>query len=332
MHQAPPPIASDVQRANDALATHVVRTPLMTHPELDRRCGGRVLIKPETLQHTGSFKIRGALNRVLNLTAAERRAGVVAWSSGNHAQGVAAAAAKFGIMATIVMPGDAPALKLENTRRLGAEIILYDRETQDREAIARQIAAERGLVVIPSYDDPDVIAGQGTVGLELMEQAHAQNESVNDVVVPVSGGGLIAGIALTVHAANPSARIYAAEPEGYHDHARSLAAKKRLSNPSNANSLCDALLAPTPGALTWQINSTHLAGGYALSDDDVCRAMAFAFQFLKIVAEPGGAVALASILSGQHKGQGRTTAVVVSGGNVDAALFNQCLERGLALL
>jgi threonine dehydratase len=316
-----------VREAAARMANRIVRTPLLTCPELDRRCGGRVLVKAETLQHTGSFKFRGALNRILQLKPDERRVGVVAWSSGNHAQGVAAAAGMFGIPATIVMPSDAPALKIDNTRKLGAEIVLYDRTTQDREVIAKGIASERGCVVIPSYDDPDIIAGQGTVGLELVTQAQESGLLIDNVLVPVSGGGLIAGIALAVHATHPAARIYAAEPQDYDDHRRSLAARKRMANTSKANALCDALLASTPGALTWQINSSHLAGGYGASDNDVCTAMAFAFRHLKLVVEPGGAVALASILNGRHQSDGQTTLVVLSGGNVDAQTFQQCLNR-----
>jgi threonine dehydratase len=320
------PTVDDIRHAARRIAGRIVRTPLLTSPELNRICGGRVLIKPEAHQVTGSFKIRGALNRIMQLTPDERKAGVVAWSSGNHAQGVAAAAGMFAIPATIVMPADAPALKLANTRRHGATVVLYDRATQDREVIARGIAAERGCVLIPSYDDPDIIAGQGTLGLECVEQAQDLGLSIDKVVVPVSGGGLIAGIALAVHATHPDAQIYAAEPEGYDDHRRSIAAQQRVTNASKANALCDALLAPMPGELTWEINRTHLAGGYALTDRDVCAAMAFALTSLKIAIEPGGAVALAAVLNRAHEAVGQTTVVVLSGGNVDPGTFMKCLE------
>jgi threonine dehydratase len=324
------PTFADVEAASarlrDLSGGAAVATPLLRSAVLDSRVNATVLVKAEPLQRTGSFKFRGAFNRLAQLKPDERRAGVVAWSSGNHAQGVAAAAALLGMPATIVMPSDAPAIKVANTRALGADVVIYDRVTEDREAIARRIAADRGPVVVPSYDDPHVIAGQGTLGLELMAQARGLGLAVDDVIVPAGGGGLIAGVGLAVRHANPSARIYAAEPAGYDDHRRSLISGRRESNPSTANALCDALLAPTPGALTWALNRTALAGGYAVTDAEVCRAMAFAFETLKIVVEPGGAVALAALLAGHHGGAGRTIAVVLSGGNVDPATFAACLR------
>ncbi len=316
-------------RLSDKSNGAAVVTPLLRSPTLDKLTGMTVLLKAELLQYTGSFKFRGAFNRLAQLNAQERAAGVVAWSSGNHAQGVAAAAKLLGIPATIVMPADAPAIKMTNTRNLGAEIVTYDRMTEDREAISRRIAAERGAVVVPSYDDPHIIAGQGTAGLELMAQARALNLVVDDVIVPASGGGLIAGIGLAVHHANPAAKVYVAEPAGYDDHCRSLTSGKRERNSTSANALCDALLATTPGELTWALNGTALAGGYAVSDTDVKKAVAFAFETLKVVVEPGGAVALAALLAGHHKatsgGRPRIVAVVLSGGNVDAATFTDCL-------
>jgi threonine dehydratase len=322
----------DISGAAGRLSGRVVKTPLLADADLNRRCRGHVLLKVETLQKTGSFKFRGALNRILSLDAAERRAGVVAWSSGNHAQGVAAAAAMFGVPAVIVMPADAPALKMANTRALGAEVVVYDRATQDRERIARAIGADRGLVVVPSYDDPLIIAGQGTVGVELMTQAADQGAVPDDIIVPVSGGGLIAGVGLAARAVRPDVRMFAAEPVGYDDHARSLAAGARVANASTAAALCDALLAATPGTLTWPINSRQLSGAYVVSDEQVCLAMAYAFQHLKLVLEPGGAVALAAVLSGQHPCRERTVGVVLSGGNVDPAVFMRCLTLGLAAL
>ncbi|MBL8643009.1 MAG: threonine/serine dehydratase, partial [Rhodospirillaceae bacterium] len=311
------------------LQPYIVRTPLLRSPALDDIAGAPVLLKAEPLQRTGSFKMRGALNRVLCLTADEREAGVVAWSSGNHAQGVAAAAGLFNVPAVIVMPSDAPTLKIANTRSLGAEVVLYDRATENREEISYAIARKRGLVVVPSFDDPYIIAGQGTSGLEAMAQAHEMGMDVSDVIVPVSGGGLIAGVGLAARAANPHVKIYAAEPEHYDDHRRSLIAKERVANASKANALCDALLADRPGALTWQINAAQLAGGYAVSDADVCAAVAFAFRHLKVVVEPGGAVALAAILARQHQARGKAaTLAVLSGGNVDAAVFKRCLDAG----
>ena len=326
----PLPTYADVEAATARLKGIAVVTPLLRSEELDRRCGASVLLKAEPLQLTGSFKFRGAFNRLVLLTPSERQAGVVAWSSGNHAQGVAAAAAILGIPAVIVMPSDAPAIKIANTRNWGAEIVAFDRAAQDREVIAQRIAAERGAVLVPSYDDPLVIAGQGTLGRELMVQAKELGLTVDDVVVPTSGGGLVAGVGLAVHQANPKAKLYTVEPIGYDDHRRSLAAGERVRNSSTANAFCDALLAPIPGDLTWKLNRHALTGGYAVSDLEVRAAMAFSFESLKIVVEPGGAVALAALLAGRHPGQQsgarRTVGVVLSGGNVDAAAFAACFE------
>jgi threonine dehydratase len=292
---------------------------------LDVPCGGRVALKLENLQHTGSFKFRGAYNRLAQLDAAERAAGVVAFSSGNHAQGVAAAARLLGIPATIVMPSDAPRIKLANTLALGAEVISYDRERESREDIAARLAAERGAVLVPSFDDPDIIAGQGTVGLELAEQAAECGLRLDDVIVCASGGGLVAGIALAVHALSPATRIWTAEPEGHDDHRRSLAAGRREANPPGTRSICDALLAPQPGVLTFEINRRLLAGGVAVSDDEVRAAIAYAARTLKLVVEPGGAVALAAVLAGRLPAAGRTVGVVISGGNIDDDLLREVL-------
>lgn len=320
------PTFADVEAAARRLYDNAVTTPLLRAPILDERLDATVLLKAEPLQRTGSFKFRGAFNRLVQLTPAERQAGVVAWSSGNHAQGVAAAAALLHIPATIVMPADAPVIKMENTRRWGASVVTYDRITEDREAIGRRIAAERNAVIVPPYDDPHIIAGQGTVGLELVAQARALGLTVDDVIVPASGGGLVAGMGLAVRHANPAARIYTAEPAGHDDHRRSLETGTRQRNTAAvAHGLCDALLAPTPGALTWALNRQTLAGGYAVSDADVRRAMRFTFESLKIVVEPGGAAALAAVLAGHHVCAGRTVAVVLSGGNVDPAVFGGCL-------
>jgi len=286
-----------------------------------------VLIKPETLQRVGAFKFRGAYNRLVQLSPEEKKRGVVAFSSGNHAQGVALAAKLLGMPALIVMPADAPAIKVSGTRKFGAEVVFYDRATEDREAIARGLAAQRGAVIVPSYDDPDIIAGQGTLGLELMEQAKAMGLSVDDVIVPASGGGLVGGIGIAVKGLRPAARLFVAEPALYDDHVRSLAAGRRVANTSTANALCDALLAPAPGELTWRLNATALNGGYTVSDAEVRNAMRFAFEALKLAVEPGGAVALAAVLSGAHAARGRVTAVILSGGNVDAAVFAEALMQ-----
>ncbi len=319
------PTVADIRAARDRLAGHAIVTPLLRSAELDHRVGGAVLLKAEVLQRTGSFKFRGAFNRLAQLDTAQRRAGVVAWSSGNHAQGVAAAGELLGIPTTIVMPADAPAVKLAATRGYGATVVTFDRARESREDIGRRIAAERGAVIVPPYDDPHIIAGQGTAGLEIAAEAAAQGLTIDAVIAPASGGGLMAGVTLALTDAFPAIAAYSAEPENYDDHRRSLAAGLPQTNPSVATAFCDALLAPTPGELTWAVNGTRLAGGYAVSDAEVKEAMRFAFRALKLVVEPSGATALAAVLSGAHAGRGKVTAVVLSGGNVDAATFTSCI-------
>lgn len=320
-----PPDPSDVLDAARRLSTHAVRTPLLSHPALDARLNARVLLKPEVLQRTGSFKFRGAFNRLSRLDADARARGVVAFSSGNHAQGVALAARLLDMAATIVMPDDAPRLKIENTKAHGARVILYDRATQDREAIARALAAESGATVVPSYDDPDVIAGQGTIGLEVARDAKALGLDLDTLLTPCSGGGLAAGIALGLEAAGARCAVRTVEPQGFDDYARSLAAGRRLSNPAASGSICDALLTTTPGVLTFAVNASRLGPGLAVSDAEAMAAVAYAFETLKLVVEPGGAVALAAALSGALDLAGQTVVIVLSGGNVDAATFARCL-------
>jgi threonine dehydratase len=327
-HESPPlPGFAEVQAAAARLAGVSRRTPLLAGTPLDERLGGRLLFKVESLQRTGSFKFRGAYNRLVQLDARERRAGVVAFSSGNHAQGVAAAARLLGIRATIVMPSNAPATKLENTRGLGAEVVLYDRFTEDREEIARRIVAERGATLVPAYDDPHVVAGQGTAGLELMQQAAELGATPDQVLVPTSGGGLTAGTAIAVRALAPQAAIHGVEPEAFDDTRRSLAAGTLLRNPPEARSICDALQSSPPGRLTFALNRELIAGILTVSDVEVETAMAAAFRHLRLVVEPGGAVALAAALAGRIPVAGRTTAIVLSGGNVDAATFIAALSR-----
>ncbi|HUB97130.1 MAG TPA: threonine/serine dehydratase [Stellaceae bacterium] len=317
------PDAEDVAAAAVRLAPHAVRTPLLGSPALDAALGGRLLVKAECLQRTGSFKFRGAYNALAQLDPEARGRGVVAYSSGNHAQGVAAAAALLRMRATIVMPSDAPAVKVANTRFHGAEIVFYDRHGEDREAIARAIAAEHGAHLLPPYDDARVIAGQGTIGLELA----SQTEALDAVLVPCSGGGLVTGIALALAKAHPGAKIYAVEPEGLDDMARSLAAGRRVANDPTRRSICDALLAPTPGVLTFALAQRLLAGSISVTDAEVERAVAVAFLHLKLVAEPSGAAALAAVLADKIPVRNRTVAVVLSGGNVDGAAFAAALAR-----
>ena len=312
-----PPSFSEVERAAQRLAGHVVRTPLLYSPQLNALTGRQVVIKPECLQHTGSFKFRGAFNRLCQLTVQERAAGVVAWSSGNHAQGVALAAQLLNIPARIVMPADAPQIKTRNTQALGAEIVAYDRYCEDREVIARDLVARDGGTIVPSYDDVDIIAGQGTVGLELLQDA----EPLDAMLVCCSGGGLVAGCALAVEGLQANTAVFAVEPLEFNDHQRSLHNGARERIEPGSTSICDALLAPTPGELTFAINQRLLAGGLAVSDEEVLLAMAFAFEHLKLVLEPGGAVALAALLSGKVPDHYRSVGIVLSGGNVDPAVF-----------
>ena len=311
------PTFADVEAAAERLRAVAVRTPLLESEALNERVGGRVLLKPECLQRTGSFKFRGAYNAISQIDAGA----VVAYSSGNHAQGVAAAARLLGKAATIVMPADAPAIKIESTRARGAEVRLYDRATESREEIGAAIAARTGAALIRPYDDPRIIAGQGTVGLELAEQTKACGLELEVALAPCGGGGLIAGCALALSAAFPGIALYAVEPADLDDTARSLEAGARQTNAPGATSICDALLLPTPGELTFAINRQLLAGGLTVSDHEVRSAMAFASRHLKLVVEPGGAVALAAVLSGKLPLEHRTAAVVLSGGNVDPALL-----------
>lgn len=322
---ASPPTFAEVEDAALRLKGIAVYTPLLESPLLNAELGGRLLIKAESLQRTGSFKIRGAYNRLCRLEPAQRAAGVVAYSSGNHAQGVAHAARLLGVPATIVMPADAPALKIANTRAYGAEVVLYDRYQESREKIGERLARERGAIVVPPFDDPHIIAGQGTVGLEIADQAAGIGARLDAVVACASGGGLVAGSALAIAARSPTTKIYCAEPAALDDHARSLESGRRESNDPAARSICDALLAPTPGEITFAINSRLLAGGVVASDDEVKRAMAIAFQYFKLVVEPGGAVGLAAVLHGRVEIAGRTVAVVASGGNVDIATYRDAL-------
>jgi len=315
------PTLADVETAAALLAGKAVRTPLLRHAALDNLVGATVLVKAEPLQRTGSFKFRGAYTRIARIPAAERARGVLAWSSGNHAQGVAAAARLFGIAATIVMPADAPALKIANTRDLGATVVLYDRATERREEIGGRLAAESGATIVKPFDDPWIIAGQGTVGLEIGEQAAEQGLAVDHALVCCSGGGLATGTALGLHKRFPDAVVHTVEPAGFDDFARSLATGKKQRNAAPTGSACDALLVDTPGDIPFALARRELGPGLVVTDGEAFAAMRFAFQHLKIVVEPGGAVALAALLSGRLPARGRTVAVVLSGGNVDPALY-----------
>jgi threonine dehydratase len=317
---------ADIRNAAARLKDVVVRTPLISSPVLDDMAGGRVLIKAENLQRTGSFKIRGAYNMLSQLGAEDAARGVIAFSSGNHAQAVAAAGTMLGIETTIVMPEDAPRIKIENTRRLGGNTILYDRYTEDREAIARSLAAERDCPVVPAYDHEHIVAGQGTAGLEIVAQCEELGITPDQVLVNCSGGGLTAGIAIAVRAMMPGVRIYPVEPAGFDDTTRSLQSGSRESNSPDARSICDALQTPTPGELTWSINKDLLSPGIVVTDDEVREAIRFTFRHLKLVAEPGGSAALGAVLGGKIETAGKVTVVVISGGNIDAAMFASIQE------
>lgn len=315
------PTAADVEDAARAIAGVAYRTPLLSSPELDDITGARVFLKPETLQRTGSFKFRGAYNRLSRILEAERQNGVVAVSSGNHAQGVATAGQILGIPVTCLMPADSPVSKLDRTRRAGAELVLFDRDSDDRYALARALTDERGAVLVPPFDDFHIMAGQGTVGREIVEDLEALGVLPEAVLIPCGGGGLTAGCALAIHDHAPAAAVWTVEPEGFDDHARSFAAGNRLSNARNSGSICDGLLSPEPGELTFAINRHHVAGGLTVSDEEVKRAVAFAFREFKLVVEPSGAVALAALLERRLDVKGQTVAIVLTGGNVDAGLF-----------
>lgn len=322
-----PITAAGVRAAAERLKGHAVRTPLIENEFLNDIAGGRVLVKAEVLQHCGSFKFRGAFNLVSQLSAAERERGVLAWSSGNHGQGIARAAKFFETPATIVMPADAPKMKLEKVRSFGAEIVPYDRYSEDREEIARPIQEERGMVLAPSYDHPHIIEGQGTLGLEVYEEAAAMDAPLDAFIICCGGGGLTSGCATIFEEVAPETEIWIAEPEGFDEAWASVRDGERRHADITRKTICDAIATPTLGRLTFPIMQRLVKGGVTLTEEDVCRAMVFAYKYLKLVVEPGGAAALAAILSKKFRAQGKTVAITLSGGNVDAPLFASILSR-----
>ncbi|MGB3626822.1 MAG: threonine/serine dehydratase [Henriciella sp.] len=316
------PTSGDVKAAARRIHDHVGRTPVLQNEALNERAGANLFLKCENLQLTGSFKIRGATNRLLQIPQDQRAAGVVAFSSGNHAQGVARAARVLNMPALIVMPSDAPRVKVEGVEADGAEIRLYDRNSESREEIAAQEAAARGAVLVPSFDDPFIIAGQGSVGVELGEQMRAAGQQLDHIICCAGGGGLITGLALGYSAFDADTKIWTAEPEQHDDWRRSLASGAPVSNAPGTRSICDAILTPSPGELTWALGKGRLTGGCAVDDDQIRDAMRQAFRHLKLVVEPGGAAALACALHDlPAEARGKNVGIVLSGGNVDPAQF-----------
>lgn len=315
------PTIADVRAAAERIRPFAVVTPLIEHPALNDRVGGRVLLKAESLQRVGAFKFRGAYNAVSQIDRVAFPGGVVACSSGNHAQGVAHAATLCGMKSVIVMPADAPALKIARTKAFGAEVITYDRVKEDRDAIADKVGRERRMAFVHPFDDPNVMAGQGTAGLELMDQAKARGIVPDEVIVCCSGGGFVSGVSIAVKSANPATRVMAAEPAGFDRMGRSIAAGRRVENERKSGSICDALMSAHAGVYTFEVSRENVSGGYAITDDEARAAMRFAFEELKLVVEPGGAAALAAILAGKVPTKGRTVAAMLSGGNVDPAMF-----------
>ncbi|MDE1131824.1 MAG: threonine/serine dehydratase [Ascidiaceihabitans sp.] len=316
-----------IRAAAQRIQGHARYTPLLNSPFLDEIAGRRVWVKPECLQHTGSFKFRGGWSALSALDEQTRAKGVIAFSSGNHAQGVALAARSHGVPSVIIMPSDAPALKIANTKALGAEVVLYDRDGESRDAIGAAMSKERGLTLIKPYDEPEVIAGQGTVGLEIATQAAEHGITKAEVIVCCGGGGLTSGIALALEADAPDMLVRPVEPEGFDDVARSLKDGVIRSNAATSGNICDAVITLQPGDITFPIMKRLCGSGLTVSEDEALQAMAQAFSRLKLVAEPGGAIALASALYRSDQITGDDVIVVISGGNVDAALFQTALSR-----
>jgi threonine dehydratase len=317
----------NIRTAAARLQGKVIHTPLLEADLLNEQLGGRILFKPECLQYTGSFKFRGALNKISTLTPEQRQRGVVAYSSGNHAQGVAAAAKAAGIHAKIVIPEDAPALKIQNTRDYGAEVILYNRYTESREAIGAEIAQREGRILIPPYDDYDIMAGQGTLGLEIAGALTDMGIQADALLCPCGGGGLIAGVSTAMKALSPATAVYAVEPEGFDDTQRSLLSGQREQNATQGGSICDSIVTPQPGELTFAVNRNTLSGALIADETAVRQAMQLAFSRLKLVVEPGGVAGLAALINAQYDCSGKTVVVVLSGGNVDLTTFRQLVSE-----
>jgi threonine dehydratase len=319
-----PPTFADVEAAAARIAPHAVVTPLIENAALNARLGGRVFLKPESLQRTGSFKFRGAFNRISLIPETERMGGVVAFSSGNHAQGVAAAAQIFGIPAVIAMPKDAPRAKIEGTKSYGAEVVFYDRVTEDREAIAQRICDARGATLVRPFDDAGIVAGQGTIGLELARQAPVKLDAV---LVPCSGGGIVSGIALALSKASPGTSTISVEPERFDGMRLSLAAGERVTAPGGTLSIADALMAPTPGRVPFALAKELMRGGLTVSDRELRAAVAYTARTLKLIIEPSGTTGLAALLAGRYDVHGKSVGVVLTGGNCDFETVADCVAH-----
>jgi threonine dehydratase len=324
----PPVTIDDIADAAGRIAGQAARTPLIGCPLLDDRVGGRILFKCENLQRTGSFKFRGAYNTLAAMPQDLRRRGVVAVSSGNHAQGVAEAARLFGVPATIVMPVDAPATKRRRTVRSGARIVDYDRVNEDRDKVAAQFIMRNGGTLVHPYNDPQVIAGQGTIGAEIISACTTLGLEPDAILIPCGGGGLSAGIGVAFREGMSDVAVSIVEPAGFDDYGRSLALGEIVTNSSLAGSICDALLAPSPGAIGFALNKGNLTGALTVTDDEALDAVAFAFREMRLVVEPGGAVGMAAVLAGHFDCQDRVVIVVLSGGNIDDSVLRTALERG----
>jgi threonine dehydratase len=316
----------DVIDASNRIRGKSVYTPLLEFPFLNELVGGRVLLKAESLQRTGSFKFRGALNRLSKLDARQRRAGIVAWSSGNHGIAVSAVSQLLAVPCTVIVPTDVPKAKLEKIRLYNPEVRLYDRAKDSREALAQTIAAESRRSIVPSFDDDDVVAGQGTCGLEIVEQCRNNGILPDILLIPCGGGGLTAGCSLVFKNQLPKTKVYSVEPQGFDDTLQSLRLSKRIANSRLTGSICDALLAPMPGERTFSINQRYLDGGLAVSDDDVRKAIAFAYKNLGLITEPSGVIGLAALLTKQIAISGRTCVVIISGANVDVEVLVRTLD------
>ena len=320
------PTFSDVEAAARRLASIVTRTPVLESSVVNEMLGCRILIKAECLQRTGSFKVRGAYNKIAQIPDEKRRLGVVAYSSGNHAQGVARAARLMGIPARIVMPADAPKVKMDNTRRDGAIVVPYDRKDANRVAISQALVAETGGTMVPPYNDPDIMAGQGTLALEFASQIADMDSRLDMLLGPCSGGGMIGGSAIALRGASPTTEIYCVEPEGYDDTTQSLAAGHRIELHPPHSSICDGLLVEAPGTITFEVLKTHLAGGFVVADSVTERAVKLAFDEYKVVIEPSGAIGLAAILADPARFKGKTVGLIATGGNVDADAFARMIR------